>query len=229
MILGMSYLELAANLTTALCIFLAGRNNIHTWWTGIVACVLFGILFFQSQLYADVTLQVFFVVTGIIGWVEWAKKTKVPSSAEWYTDMSAKDAVPISSVRGNTMTWMLGGAVLVAVGYGFLLHKFTNAYAPWIDSTVLTFSVIAQLCLMRRNIQTWPLWTLVNILSVPLYFSRELYVTSALYSAFLINAIWSWKHWADLMAQDAVLQPPVPVALARVEATPDAPEHFVPA
>ena len=64
-------LEIAANLMTAICIFLAGRNNVHTWWTGIVACVLFGVLFYTSKLYADATLQIFFVVIGVLGWIGW--------------------------------------------------------------------------------------------------------------------------------------------------------------
>jgi nicotinamide mononucleotide transporter len=42
-----------------LAIFLAGRNSVHTWWTGIVGCGLFALLSFQSNLYADVLLQAF--------------------------------------------------------------------------------------------------------------------------------------------------------------------------
>jgi nicotinamide mononucleotide transporter len=180
-------LELAANLMTVICIFLAGRNNIHTWWTGIVACILFGVLFFQANLYADVTLQAFFIVTGIIGWIGWIK-----SNGE------VKE-LPITRATPKTMGVMVGLAVLVAAGYGWLLHSFTNAYAPWIDSTVLTFSVIAQLLLMRRNLQNWPVWVLVNTLSVPLYWSRELYLTSALYAVFWVHALWAWRNWLDLM------------------------------
>src|SRR5438094_10243128 len=70
---ALSPLELAANVFTALAIVLAGRNNVHTWWTGIVGTVLFGILFAGSHLYADVALQIFFVVTGIVGWWKWLR------------------------------------------------------------------------------------------------------------------------------------------------------------
>lgn len=43
-------LEFAANFMTLVCIFLAGRNNVHTWWTGIVACILFGALCLDLRL-----------------------------------------------------------------------------------------------------------------------------------------------------------------------------------
>jgi len=182
-------LELWANGMTAVCIFLAGRNNIHTWWTGIVACVLFGWLFFGANLYADVTLQAFFVVTGVIGWYNWVKKTNNVET-------------PVSYASGHQVARMVAIAIGTAIGYGWLLHTFTNAFAPWIDSTVLTFSIIAQLLLMTRKVQNWPIWVLVNTLSVPLYWSRELYVTSALYAVFWVNAMWSWKTWINLAKEE---------------------------
>lgn len=192
----MTPLEIAANVMTVVCIFLAGRNNVHTWWTGIVACVLFGVVFYDAKLYADLTLQLFFVGTGIIGWVGWAKKSYIGNDGTH--DMIVDEKLPITSASREAMIWMIGTAVAVAIVYGFLLHTFTDAYAPWIDSIVLTFSVIAQLTLMKRNVQTWPLWVLVNILSVPLYFKRELYLTSGLYFIFLVHAVWAWKNWLNL-------------------------------
>ena len=59
------WLELSANLVNLLSIAPATRNSVHTWWTGLIGCALFGWLFFTAQLYADVTLQIFFVITGL--------------------------------------------------------------------------------------------------------------------------------------------------------------------
>lgn len=179
-------LELGANIFTIACIVLAGRNSIHTWWTGLVGCVLYGIMFFNVQLYADATLQVFFFITGVLGWKQWNnKKEAVP--------------LPINKADSNYMLSAVGISLVVAAGYGWLLHTFTNAYAPWIDSTVLAFSVVAQLLLMSRSIQNWQVWVLVNTLSVPLFWSRELYLTSVLYGFFWVNAVVSYFNWKKLM------------------------------
>ena len=64
-------LEIAANACNALSILLAGLNSVHTWWVGILGCALFGVVFYQARLYADVTLQLFFVVTSAVGWWQW--------------------------------------------------------------------------------------------------------------------------------------------------------------
>ena len=179
-------LELAANFMTAICIFLAGRNNVHTWWTGIIGTSLFGVLFFNAQLYADATLQVFFLVTGFIGWYAWVK--------------GKNDTGPlvVNMAPTNQIALMAVIAVVVAGAYGYILHTFTDAFAPWIDSAVLTFSVMAQLLLMRRSVQNWHVWILVNTLSVPLFWSRELYLTSVLYGFFWVNAIVSLRLWTKL-------------------------------
>lgn len=179
-------LESAANFMTAICIFLAGRNNVHTWWTGIIGTSLFGVLFFNAQLYADATLQVFFLVTGFIGWYAWVK------------GKNHTGPLVVNMAPTNQIALMAVIAVVVAGAYGYILHTFTDAFAPWIDSAVLTFSVMAQLLLMRRSVQNWHVWILVNTLSVPLFWSRELYLTSVLYGFFWVNAIVSLRLWTKL-------------------------------
>ena len=183
----MTLLEISANAMTAVCIILAGRNNVHTWWTGIIACILFGFLFFDAKLYADVSLQLFFVVTGIIGWYNWNDASRSYALKEH-----------IKKVKPRALAAYLSIAIITAIIYGSILHHYTDAYAPWIDSLVLTFSVVAQLLLMKRYRETWAIWLFVNTLSVPLFYSRELYLTSALYAVFWINAIVSHIHWNKL-------------------------------
>jgi len=187
-------LELVANLFTIACIFLAGRNSIHTWWTGIISAILYGVMFYNVQLYADATLQVFFIFTGVLGWVGW-NANKVLHKVDKPT--------LITNVNTKTFVIMLAIAIVTAAGYGWLLNTFTDAYAPWIDSTVLAFSVVAQLLLMARNIETWKVWVLVNTLSVPLFWSRELYMTSVMYGFFWVNAVYSYFHWKKLMKEQS--------------------------
>jgi nicotinamide mononucleotide transporter len=66
------------------------------------------------------------------------------------------------------------------------------------------FSVIAQLLMMGRRIESWPVWLLVNTIAVPLYFSRGLYLTAFLYLCFWGNAIVSWIWWRRLAQREQV-------------------------
>ena len=183
-------LELSANVFTAMAIFLAGRNSVHTWWTSIVGCGLFALLFFQTNLYADVLLQAFFIVASVIGWWKWLRG-------------DSGRHLPISHARFASLLWTVPVGVAATAAYGALLRYTTNAYAPFVDSAVLVFSVIAQLLLVQRRIENWAFWLLVNTIAAPLYLSRGLYLTAVLYAAFWVNALASWMWWRKLAREAA--------------------------
>jgi len=189
-----SALEIAANLTVAASILLAGRNSVHTWWTGIIGCTLFALVFHDARLYADVVLQGVFVLTSVIGWWQWLRGDH-------------GHALPITRVQVRTLGWMLPAAVLASVGYGLLLHTWTDAYAPFLDSAVLVLSVVAQLLMMRRKLDAWWFWLLVNSIAIPLYASRGLHLTSVLYGVFWINAWVALRHWRQLMRAQELAAP----------------------
>ena len=191
----MTPLEIAANAVTTLSIWLAARNSRHTWSTGIVGCLLFGVQFFRTQLYADTTLQAFFLVTSVSGWWQWRH---APAGA-------ARAERPVTRARASTLAWMALAAVIVTVGYGALLHRFTDAYMPYVDAAVLALSVVAQCLLMMRKIENWAFWIAVNTLSVPLFASRGLTLTAVLYAAYWFNAWYGLWRWRGQMRAAAAL------------------------
>lgn len=179
--------EIAANTLNTASIVLAARNSPHTWWTGIVGCALFGYLFYTTRLYADLTLQIFFIVTCVIGWWHWRQGRQATQR-------------PVTRSKTAPLVLFLAAAACVALLYGMLLHRFTDAYAPFWDSLVLAFSVLGQFLLVGRRVETWWCWLLVNTVAVPLYASRGLYLTALLYAAFWINALVAMGHWRRLLA-----------------------------
>ncbi|WP_347330481.1 nicotinamide riboside transporter PnuC [Marinimicrobium locisalis] len=178
--ISLQALEYGANAVYLISVFLAARNSIHTWWIGVVGCLLFGWLFYRVQLYAEVSLMGFYVVTSFIGWYHWAQ-----GKAE-------------SAIR--TTHWFELGlyllAALVVTGlYGFVLGLTTDAFAPLWDSAVTLFSVLALFLMMHRRIECWWFWLIVNTLAIPLYLERELWVTAAVYTLFWFNAWYGFFVW----------------------------------
>lgn len=190
------WLEILANCVNLLSIALATRNSIHTWWTGILGCLLFGWLFYSSQLYAEVTLQVFFIGSSAFGW--W----------HWLHHRGNREERPITRTRPAELALTIPAAAFATLGYGWLLHRFTNAYAPFPDSAILTLSVTAQFLLMRRKVETWGFWFLVNTLAVGVFASRGLWVTAFFYTLFWINAPLGFLRWRRQWRSGLLSPPP---------------------
>lgn len=185
---SLALLEWSATLTTALCVVLAARRHIATWPVGIVGSALYMRLFHDTQLYADATLQLFFIGTGLWGWRAWLRQAHANANAAH---------TPHAAPRLKPGQWLmlLALGLGVTLAYGALLAHWTQAYAPFWDSAVLATSVIAQWLLMQGRRETWPCWILVNTLSVPLYLSRGLHITAVLYALLWLNAWHGWWVW----------------------------------
>ena len=143
-------------------------------------------MFYDVKLYADVTLQVFFIITSVWGWWNWVHG-------------ETKDE-ELKITRISLLKLLLFTLISIAVtfGYGYLLFRLTDASYPFTDSIILVFSVLAQLLLMERKLENWVFWILVDAVAVPLYASKELYLTAFIYFVFFVNAIWGLFHWLKL-------------------------------
>ena len=213
MSMPISPLEIAANVFNLLSVWFSARNSVHTWWSGIVGCALYSVMFAGVRLYADVTLQIFFIASCIVGWWYWkkggrkekadAEEARIVTSDGGGTATSETVAteLPITRVAPITALAFAVLAALAAAGYGALLHGFTDAANPFIDSAVLALSILAQLLMVARKIETWPVWVAVDCIAVPLYASKGLWLTAAVYAFFLVLVVMGWLRWSKLIAR----------------------------
>ena len=192
----MSALEIAANVFNLLSVWFSARNSVHTWWCGIVGCALYGLLFVEVRLYADVTLQCFFVASCVVGWWNWLRGGRATAATGVPTEL------PITRVAPLTAAGFAAIAILCAAGYGWMLESLTDAANPFIDSTVLALSILAQLLMVARKLETWPVWFVVDCIAVPLYASKGLWLTAAVYFFFLLLVVIGWVRWTRLFRRD---------------------------
>ena len=161
-------------------VIMAARNNVHTWWLGICACGFFICVFFAKKLYADVTLMVVFTVINIFGWRHWRK---------------GKLAAPVRKTSRKFLCILFFLSLSCAFAYGSVLHIYSEAYAPYRDSLILTFSIPAQILLMQRRLETWWFWLAADTVAIPLFFERGLYLTALLYCGLWCNVWYGLLVW----------------------------------
>lgn len=192
----MTPLEVAGNAFTLASVYLARRNSVHTWWTGTIAVSLYGVLFFGVKLYADVVLQVFFFGTCVAGWWQWTRGGAGGSE------------LSLSALTGRQRVGAAAAVVGAALFFGTVFSQFTDASLPYADSYILGGSVVAQLLMMRRKIDHWPVWITVDIVAVVVYALKALYLTSAVYAFLLVLCVQGAVEWRRIyVAQGSRVEP----------------------
>jgi nicotinamide mononucleotide transporter len=78
---------------------------------------------------------------------------------------------------------------------GYFFTIYTSSKMPIIDSFTTVFSVIATYMLTKKIIENWLYWVVIDILSIYLYFNRELHLTSLLFILYSIIAIFGYYSW----------------------------------
>ncbi len=187
-----SALEWLGVLTGIICVWLAARNNIYSWPIALVSVVVYMFIFFESKLYADMGLQVYFFFMNIYGWYYWSKAAN-----------HQKTSRPISSAGKKEMLFSAIGILVFTVILGQLLYKNTDAALPYLDSFCTACSLVAQIFLARKVIQNWLIWIFVDIIYVGMYLSKDLYATAIMYTLYVYIALVGYLEWRKIYREQA--------------------------
>jgi nicotinamide mononucleotide transporter len=163
------------------CVWLAARRSIWNFPVGIANSALLLLLFFHARLYADAGLQIFFIALGVRGWWQWSEFSRRPDPA---------------ITTANRKTWSLCVAAAVVLWLCLLpLLSKAGGSLPVFDALIASLSVVAQWLLNRKVLQTWFWWIAVDVISVPVYVYKELYLVALLYCVFLALCVSGYVNW----------------------------------
>ncbi|WP_163484805.1 nicotinamide mononucleotide transporter, partial [Escherichia coli] len=60
---------------------------------------------------------------------------------------------------------------------------------------IAVLSIAAQILQSRRNWECWVLWIIVDLLAIPLFAMKGLWLTASLYCVFLALSAWGLIDW----------------------------------
>jgi nicotinamide mononucleotide transporter len=99
----------------------------------------------------------------------------------------------VNSAMGYGL-WILG-AIAAIWAWGAVMHSETDAAYPYWDASVAMLSIAGQILMARRFVENWHFWIIVNLISIPLYAMKELYLTAGLYGLFLVLSVAGLIAW----------------------------------
>ncbi|THV26439.1 nicotinamide riboside transporter PnuC [Glycomyces paridis] len=184
-------IEVLGFVSGALCVWLVARQHLFNWPLGIVNCLMFILLFSQAGLYADAGLQLVFIALGAYGWWNWVKGGG-PTA----------DTLPVSRTGAFEWSALIGAGLIALAAIAVLLTTATDSTVPFWDALTTVLSLLATYGQCRKRIESWYLWIAADLVYIPLYAHKELYLTSILYVGFMALCVLGLFNWRkDLAAQ----------------------------
>ena len=204
-------LELMAATFGVLSVIYAKRENILVFPTGIISTGIYVYLLSQWNLYGDLIINIYYTLMSIFGWYMWSKiidadKNHIPISRTtgldklkafgifMFTSLFVIFVYRYYNVMPNDLN--LGDSIDFAFSNltSGNLEQFRIA-TPFLDTFTTGIFFAAMWLMALKKIETWTLWILGNIVSIPLYFAKGYGFTGIQYFIFLILAIQAYNQW----------------------------------
>ncbi|HOL74040.1 MAG TPA: nicotinamide riboside transporter PnuC [Bacteroidales bacterium] len=182
----MHWIEIIAATLGIIAIYFQIKVKPFYWVISLVVSSMYIIVYFSAKLYADMSMQFYYVGMSIYGLYVWL-------SGNYSSD---KKIIHISKIK-DLKSWLLI-ALISALSFfiiGYILKNFTDSNVPWWDSFTTSLSFVATWMLARKKIENWLVWIVVDATSVALYIYKQLYPTTILFIILTLLAIVGYFQW----------------------------------
>ncbi|MFW5753849.1 MAG: nicotinamide riboside transporter PnuC [Marinilabiliaceae bacterium] len=185
------WMEIIGTFFALIYLYFSVRENIWLWVAGFVSSFLYLIVFYQGQLYADMGLQVYYLVISVYGWMVW----------QWGRKVSGRPKMPISKLKASTGIKLLAiGTLIYLVILATLLKlpeilDIPRSDLPFWDAFTTTGGILGTWMLARKILENWLVWIVVDLVSSGMYIYKGLDVTVLLYIVYTTVAVIGYRQW----------------------------------
>jgi nicotinamide mononucleotide transporter len=213
-----NYLEIFGAITGIIYVLLEVRQTIWLWPLGIVTSGVYVWIFFTGKLYADMSLQAYYVVISVLGWYWWARGAcvlrsfseggghRAQGTGKEIEKEEERPVLQVTRLKLKTGVKLLVAFVILYVVMWLALSKLTDSPVPVWDAFLTSLSIVATWMLARKIYEHWFVWIVVNIVSVILYCTRGLYPTVVLYFVYAVMSFVGLKAWKATIKNNNVAQ-----------------------
>ncbi len=150
-------------------------GNSWSFLLGVLGPLILGALSLKRKLFADVLLQFAYCGLAVYGYFQ---------------------SIQIPSFQESIQLHFVGVACSILVGLlmGLFFKMKTSAALPLMDSLITAFSLWATIILMSGFESAWLYFIFINLISVVLFYKRNLKVISLLFVVYTLLAIQGYFH-----------------------------------
>lgn len=174
--------EIFGFLTLVAYLYFSIKQNVLLWPLGLLGALVYIYIYFSVKLYADMSLQVYYVFISIYGWVYWNSEAEKKNKVVKYID------------KRTSLLLVISTAFLFVI-ISFILKKYTDASLPYWDALTTAASISATWMLARKYIEHWIVWIFIDFISMFIYIYKGLNITAVLFVIYTTMAIVGYIQW----------------------------------
>lgn len=161
-------------------VWLTIRESIWCWPVSLVAVIISIVIFFNSRLYGDMALQVFYFFAGVYGWFYWNQNKNQPFAVK----PADRSQFPV----------LIGVTIAQSFLYYFLLIRF-GGEQPLFDAVLTASSLTVTYMMTKKWVENWLLWVIIDTAYICLYCIKELWFLAALSLIMTVFAAYGFFKW----------------------------------
>tara|TARA_Y100000389_G_scaffold189328_1_gene212942 strand:+ start:3866 stop:4471 length:606 start_codon:yes stop_codon:yes gene_type:complete len=182
-----SLLELVAVVSAIFYIIFVIHEKIICWFFAAISAVIYIWLFIEAKLYMESLLNICYLAIAMYGWYQWIigkTDTNIKPIISWPLIIHIQAIICLSTLG------IISGA---------LLKIFSDAVFPFLDSLTTWFAIWATYLVARKVLENWWYWLAIDLISILIYWSRDLKLTSALFVVYVFMIPFGIINWTKSM------------------------------
>ena len=159
------------------------KERIWVYPIGLISVSIYVYLSFIYGIYADMGINIYYVLMSIYGWYRWLQPSESGAAKE-ITHNSGKEWLL------SIVLFLLSWVILFVI-----LQRFTDSEIPLWDSLTTSLAIVGMWLMAEKKVEHWLFWIATDLLSIPLYYYKDLLLTSGQFFVFTILAVIGWLQW----------------------------------
>lgn len=181
-------LEFVAVVAGIASVFFSRKENILVYPVGLVNTVIYIYLSMKGHLYGEASVNFYYTVMSIYGWIIWAKRDQQHEHVLHISYSSAKE-------WRHQLLFFAAFYIAIYSALTWLQKEFAPEAIPWADAFASATAYTGMWLMARKKVESWYWWIATNVASIPLYFVKGYVFTSVQYMVLLVLAVAGLVEW----------------------------------
>jgi nicotinamide mononucleotide transporter len=170
-------------------VWFSWKENILVYPVGLINTIIFIDLSVRGHLLGEASVNFYYTVMSIYGWILWAKKDKVKH----------ENVLHITKSSGKEWMQHIGFFaafyIVIFAALTWAKQAFAPGAIPWGDAFAAATAYTGMWLMAKKKVESWFWWILTDLASVPLWFVKGYVFTGVQFAVLTAMAVGGLIEW----------------------------------